>query len=227
MYTSIFMQISWAEQNSPCRLGIHLQILLTFVSDKNNDNMQTNEPSNYIYAPAVLDFVTAGVEFCAFLESENPLPRTEWIQKATKLLPMLYLKVQMLPEIDASDFSDEPIATYVQEEDYGRVLHQISTICDEDDIYLDVFLDNMKYSETPISTTLSENIADIYQDIRNFVSIYQYRQEELMPLALAEVVQNFRLYWGQKLVNVLRPLHALLVTDNDDNTETDDNSTWD
>lgn len=83
----------------------------------------------------------------------------------------------------------------------------------EENIYLDVFVEDMKYSETPISVSISEDIADIYQDIRNFVSVYQYNLTAQMNDALNRCVENFRSYWGQKLVNVMRPLHALYYRD--------------
>jgi hypothetical protein len=70
-------------------------------------------------------------------------------------------------------------------------------------------MDEMKYSERPISATVSENIADIYQDVRNFVSVYQMELTEQMQSAINICTVNFRTYWGQKLVNVLRPLHSI------------------
>ena len=87
----------------------------------------------------------------------------------------------------------------------------------------------MKYSDRPVSSFVSEDIADIYQDIRNFVSVYQLGLEETMINALKVISENFRLYWGQKLVNVLRPLHTLVYKpladiDSDQTTGEEDNS---
>ncbi len=67
----------------------------------------------------------------------------------------------------------------------------------------------MEYSDTPVTAFISENIADIYQDIRNFVSVYQFELTGQMNDALYNCTENFYSYWGQKLVNTLRPLHAL------------------
>jgi hypothetical protein len=41
------------------------------------------------------------------------------------------------------------------------------------------------------------------------VSVYQFELTDQMNDALHICKENFRLVWGQKLVNVLRPLHAL------------------
>ena len=39
----------------------------------------------------------------------------------------------------------------------------------EKDDYLEVFNDDIEYSDQPITEFVSENLADKYQDIKNFV----------------------------------------------------------
>jgi len=167
------------------------------------------KPSNeqVIYEKNVIDFVTIAVEYCAFLEDETEISRTEWIDRMLKMLPLLYVKASLLPE--TFPVNEEPPVTFVHEEDYIRVANRIAAVMGEEDIYLDVFVDDMKYSDTPVSAYVSENIADIYQDVRNFVSVYQFELTDQMNDALYICKENFRLFWGQKLVNVLRPLHTL------------------
>jgi len=169
--------------------------------------METADINKIVYDKSVIDFVTVAVEFCVFLEKEEQSPRTEWIDRMLKILPLLYVKASLLPDTLASD--EEPPATFVREEDYSRVANRIAEVMGEEDTYLDVFIDDMKYSDRPISAFVSENIADIYQDVRNFISVYQFELTDQMNDALYLCSENFRLFWGQKLVNVLRPLHAL------------------
>jgi len=166
-----------------------------------------------IYLPAVIDFVTIAVEISSFLESDETMSRDEWIDRILKMFPLLYVKASLLPE--TYPLNEEPPATFVREEDYARVSGRIATIMGEEDIYLDVFVDDMKYSDTPVTATISENIADIYQDIRNFVSVYQFELTDQMQDAICVCKDNFLLYWGQKLVNVLRPLHAIKTREAD------------
>ncbi|MEA5129939.1 MAG: DUF5063 domain-containing protein [Proteiniphilum sp.] len=169
--------------------------------------MEKADIDKIIYDKSVIDFVTIAVEVCVFLEKDEPLPREEWIDRLLKMLPLLYVKALLLPESVSTE--EEFPATFVREEDYYRVANRVSEVMGEEDVYLDVFVEDMKYSETPVSTRISENVADIYQDIRDFVSVYQFGLTEQMNNALYQCRENFGLYWGQKLVNVLRPLHAL------------------
>ena len=87
----------------------------------------------------------------------------------------------------------------------------------EKDDYLDVFMEDMKYSEAPILTTVSENLSDIYQELKNFALSYKHASdEEQMMNALAIVKEEFQYSWGQKAVNVLRALHEARYTEEDE-----------
>lgn len=83
----------------------------------------------------------------------------------------------------------------------------LAGILAEKDDYLDVFVSDMKYSDQPITRNISEDLADIYQDIRDFIFVFQLGLNETMNDSLAVCQEHFTLYWGQKLVNTLRALH--------------------
>ena len=74
----------------------------------------------------------------------------------------------------------------------------------------------MKYSDTPVTKSISEDLADIYQDVKNFVMQFQVGINETMHDAILECREHFRLYWGQTLVNTLRALHELEYNTPDD-----------
>lgn len=170
--------------------------------------MTNSHTDHIVYAPVTLDFVTISVEFCSFLERSDSVSRSEWIKTMVRILPLLYVKATLLPSVEIQ--TDDYLETFVSEQDYLFVSSKVSSMVGENDVYLDVFVEDMKYSDRPVSSFISEDIADIYQDIRNFVSIYQLGLEENMINALKVCTDNFRLFWGQKLVNVLRPLHSLI-----------------
>ena len=170
--------------------------------------MTNSQTKHIVYAPVTIDFVTICVEYCSFLERMEVSSRTEWMKTLLRILPLLYVKATLLPTVEVAN--EELPESFVSEHDYIRVSSQISSLMGEDNIYLDVFIDDMKYSDRPISSFISEDLADIYQDVRNFVSVYQYGLEDSMVNALQICTENFLSYWGQKLVNVLRPLHSLV-----------------
>lgn len=182
--------------------------------------MEKELARNIVFSKNVVEFVTVAVQYCTFLENTENQTSKEYTDKLTKLLPLLYLKAALLPETEIED-EIYPEVT-VTEDDYNYIVSKLYSAYKEKDTYLEVFLDDMKYSDTPIAASISEDIADIYQDIKNFISIYEQGIEENMSEGLYTCFENFKLYWGQKLVNVLRALHSLRYSEDEENIEDND-----
>ena len=49
----------------------------------------------------------------------------------------------------------------------------------------------MQYSDTPIAAFISENLADVYQDTGNFISLFRQGNEEVMLEAIVLCRKNF------------------------------------
>ena len=73
----------------------------------------------------------------------------------------------------------------------------------------------MQYSDTPIAAFISENLADVYQDVGNFVSLFRQGNEEVMLQSIALCRTNFQEFWGQQLLNALKALHAARYSDDE------------
>lgn len=165
-----------------------------------------------VYGNSTIEFVTVAVEYCIFLEQFEGLTTEEFTDKLTKILPLLYLKAQLVPEV--KDDSFEELEDAVGEEDYNFILYRVTSTMGQYNDYLEVFVEDMQYSEEPILAHIAENLADIYQDLRNFVAIYERGVDEHMNMALFACMEHFKLYWGQTLTNVLRALHSVKYPSN-------------
>lgn len=163
--------------------------------------------SQVIFDKNTIEFVTVAAETCGFLERAETLEREEFVDTALKLLPLLYLKASLLPP--CSIIGEEFLENYVTEETYEILRLNIASVLAEKDDYLEVFLPDMQYSDTPIKKCISEDLADIYQDIKDFIFIFQLGLNQTMHDALARCKENFASFWGQRLVNTLRALHDI------------------
>ena len=173
--------------------------------------------SQVIFDRNVIEFVTVAAEFCKFVEQAKGSKRTNFVDTTLKLLPLLYLKASMLPPCET--IGDEAPETFVTEETYEIVRMNLAGILADRDDYLDVFVSDMKYSDQPITRYISEDLADIYQDIKDFIFVFQLGLNETMNDSLAICQENFRLYWGQKLVNTLRALHEVKYSNTQEEEE--------
>lgn len=165
------------------------------------------ENSNPIYEQNTLEFVTVAFEFCSFIENAKREKLLNFVDKSTKLLPLLYLKAALLPEVEQND--DIELELTVTEEMYEAVKNDIAELMGEHDVYLETFHPDMQFSDTPIAAFISENLADIYQDAGNFVSLFRQGNEEVMREAIALCHANFKEFWGQPLLNALKALHSV------------------
>lgn len=170
--------------------------------------------SQVIFNRNVVEFVTVAAEFCKFMEQAEGTKRSAFVDTSLKILPLLYLKTSMLPE--CKTIGDEVPETFVAEETYEILRMNLAAILADRDDYLDVFVADMKYSDQPITKFISEDLADIYQDIKDFIFVFQLGLNETMNDSLAICQENFRLYWGQKLVNTLRALHDVRYAQDED-----------
>ena len=78
-----------------------------------------------------------------------------------------------------------------------------------DDTYLEVFEEDMKYSDTPIAASISEGLTDIFQSVYNFIEMIKPDPATLAPDALAAMKEDFESYWSQILCNNIRALNKL------------------
>ncbi|MGL5272424.1 MAG: DUF5063 domain-containing protein, partial [Phocaeicola sp.] len=117
----------------------------------------------------------------------------------------LYVKATLVPACERIGFFDpEQVVT---EEEYEHVRLSIAHVLAEKDDYLEVFLPDMVYSDTPIKRNISEDLADIYQALKDFIGVFQLGLNETMHDSLVICKEQFEEYWGQRLVNTMRALH--------------------
>ena len=167
----------------------------------------TQSNTHYVYQQPAIEFVTVAVQLCLYLEQIEGQDKSEFVEKMLCLLPLLYLKARLLPK--ATEELDGFPERFVSEQEYEDIRQKVAQCMGADDTYLEVFVEDMRYSDEPITAFISENIADIYQEVKDLACNYQTRDEAVMNDALVNCIEAFEQHWGQKLLNVLRPLHAV------------------
>ena len=163
-----------------------------------------------VYSKSVIEFVTVANEYCFGIENVSKYSVAENLLKLQKFLPLLYLKAALLPKTER--LLDEELEQYVTELDYN-VLHQkwLQEL-NENDSYYEVFDPGIQFGNETVTASISENLLDIYQDLKDFLMSYSIGNDEVMNDALYECLYRFEESWGQRLVNVLRAIHMLLYS---------------
>lgn len=167
--------------------------------------------SEIVYSKNVVEFVTVANEYCALVEQVSKSSARENLLKLQKMLPLLYLKAALLPKTE--QVLEDELETYVTELDYNVIHQKWLQQLSENDAFYEVFDPSIQFGQETVTASVSENLMDIYQDLKNFLISYSIGNEEVMNDALYICELHFEEFWGQQLVNVLRAVHMLAYSD--------------
>ncbi len=158
-----------------------------------------------VYSQPVIEFVTVAAEYCAFLEQSVGRDRDSFTATLLKLLPLLYVKAQLLPQVEGNaEYAPE---MFVTEQDYNWLRAVLADVMAEEDEFEDFVYDETVQTDEVRWHRVSECLADIYQPLRDFVETFRAGVEENIEEALWSLNDAFELYWGADLLDALRRLH--------------------
>ncbi len=177
--------------------------------------MTQNIINHIVYSTNVVEFVAVTGEYCNFVEKTDNFSKKEFINKSLKLLSLIYLKALMLPNIDNNyeDLNEK----FVSENDWIFIKHKISVKLSSHDTFIDIIDPIGQENGEAVSVSISECFADIYQDLKNFITIYQVSSVDAINDALWECKLNFEQFWGQRALSVLSSFHSIYYNEDIEN----------
>ena len=147
-------------------------------------------------------------EYCISIENAKETARDAFIDNMLRLLPRIYIAATDL-QVDILEEDDQFIENILDEDYYDALRRNMEILLGEDDVYLEVFEEDMKYSDTPVAASISEGLSDLFQVLYNFINTIRDSTDATVKLALVNVKDDFRSYWSATLCNVLRALNHL------------------
>jgi hypothetical protein len=97
---------------------------------------------------------------------------------------------------------------YVTERQYNKVRKILIAIIGQRDAYNEIFNPEKPNSKKSTQASLSEDLTDVYQDLKDFVQWHNQGTFEAMNDAIIELFDTFGKFWGMKLLNAVRYIHA-------------------
>ena len=171
------------------------------------ENKEKQIPQEPVYSKTVLEMLTVANEFCLFLEKAGEYNKQDILMFLQKICPLIYIKASLLPVMELID--DDAGEHFVTEEEWEDVFNTLHQKFGEDDLYY--FIDPHEKSHTdPIKGSLAENFTDIYQDLKDFVLLYQKPRKASMEFAVFECKRLFETRYGFRLVRAHSSIHYLL-----------------
>jgi hypothetical protein len=164
----------------------------------------------------VVEMLTVANEYCLFLEKCEDYSREDILDYLQKICPLLYLKGSLLPLVPVNN--PEANERFVTEEQWGYIYSVIRKKFATDDDYI---MADMRDKTAPvfIKASLAENFADIYQDLKDFVMLYQRNTVAAKENAANECHRLFETHWGFRLISAHRQIHYMLFSEPEENQE--------
>lgn len=174
--------------------------------------MATFQDWKYLYERPVLDFVRMSAEFCRSMEQCTGTDCAQFMETMRAMLAALYLRAALIGNIP-TNVSDEDVRR-IGESDYEFVRQSVARLLGENDAYLDIPTNDNGWTiaDGPVAHWISEDLADIYQALRELAEAFRLGAEEPMANVLSEVVMGFGNDWGPKVLSALRALHSASIT---------------
>jgi hypothetical protein len=166
--------------------------------------------SDPVYSHNVIEFVAVANEYCKYAEHASELKGEEILKIMQRILPLMYLKATLLPSLEP--FFEDGNEKFVTEADWNRIHDSLKQKLGVANDFTEELSERFDDSEIPVPVTVAENMADIYQDARDFLLLYQTGTNEVMNDALWECRMNFENLWGKKLLNTLWAIHRFIYS---------------
>jgi hypothetical protein len=171
-----------------------------------------------VYSGHVVEFTAVATEFCKYAEHATAIKGAELLNIMQKLLPLLYLKASMLPQFEP--FFEDGNEKFVSESDWIRIHDALKSAFGSANDYIELPDDPASGDEGTRLSGIAEDLADIYQDMKNYVLLYETGTDEVMNDAVWECKMNFENFWGIRLLNSLNAIHRFLSSEKEiDETE--------
>ena len=174
---------------------------------QNNDN---DMAASVLNANSVA-FIGLCREYCEAVEHAADFgSMPEFVNRMIRLLPRIYISALDL-KVDGAFVDEAYVESLLDEDYYETVRRDVEALMGEEDVYLEVFEEDMKYSDTPVSASISEGLADIFQVLYNFTGMIRGGDitDEVLAMALVAVRDDFHAYWSTRLCNVMRALNRI------------------
>jgi len=164
----------------------------------------SNSSENLTQSKSVLEMITVAHEFCLFMEKVDSYTQPDILNYFQKIIPLLYLKGSLLPDIEVAD--DSYVERYVTAENWEIVFNDLrNKLKPHDEYWVLEFSDDTEATKANIA----DNLTDVYQDLKDFIILYTKNTQTARENAVQECKTLFENHWGMRLINALRAIHQL------------------
>lgn len=165
--------------------------------------MSSNDPT---LSRVNLEMVTIADEFCKLTEGYDKIDAATFIKTLRGFIPLLYLRGSLLQAAEPE--FPEANERFVTEEQWDDLFTGLRALLGTQDEFQ--YMGLSEYGEqTVLRGSLSEHIADVYQDLKDFVLLFKRPAVAARENAVFECARLFSERWGNRLATMMPVVHQL------------------
>lgn len=164
-------------------------------------------PKNTIESQAVA-IAGLGAEYCSIVISCSGRTTREFCGDILRYLPRIYITISDLTYsfdgIGVQGMDNGAIYSGMDEDTYNQARCAMEATLGEHDMYLDTPADAMQYSDTPVAVSLSEKLADIYQEMFNMADTVRQAPQHAWTDVMEDLKYRFDSYLSETICDAMR-----------------------
>lgn len=165
-------------------------------------------PNHPVYHKNVLEMLTVANDFCLTMAKADSMKKTALMNYLQKISPLLYIKGSLLPDIEVSD--PEANEKFLTEEKWEWLFNELRKKFGPNDEFW--YVDSIEKNQPdPVKGSLAEFFSDIYQDMKDFLELYQKSSLAAKENAVHELKKSFETQWGFRNVVAHKALHYIIM----------------
>jgi len=167
----------------------------------------SNVSDDITVSKPVIEMLTIANEYCYFIQNVENKSGQDILEFIYRMAPLMYLKGTFIPEITVQN--PEANERFVTAEEWENTFYVLREKFDTKDEFWMIdpllIIDN-----EPVKASLAENLTDIYQDMEDFILLYQKNTLAARENAVNECRKLFATHWGFRITNLMPVIHHLL-----------------
>jgi hypothetical protein len=160
-----------------------------------------------VYSKNVLELLTVANDYCITMSKIDTTKKSWLINYLQKICPLLYLKASLITSLEVQN--PDANERFLTQEEWEFLFNQLrKKFADEDEFW---YIDQTASHHDPVRGSMAECLTDIYQELKDFITLYQKNTLDAKENAVHEVKESFERRWGYSLVNVHKIIHHLIM----------------
>lgn len=165
-----------------------------------------NESENLLSQRSIQEMVMVANEFCHFIENAENQSVEIILSVLQKMMPLMYLKGSLLPTIEVKN--EDALTFFVTEEDWTNIYSMLKKKLQMDDLFLFVE-DDADKDEVPSQKSISEDLADVYQDLKDCLQLLKLNTKDAQENSISELQKLFISHWGIRVCRLQYAIHFI------------------